>query len=169
MRNFVKTCVAVVSLAAAGAAFADKVAVLNPQQAMLETELAKSRLKALEDKSEFKAARAQAEKLDGEFRTMVEAYQKDQSVMSADQRKAEEKKLMDKSEEREKAIQKLQKQQQPVAQKVMQELGPKFKEAVRDVVKEKGVTLLLDRQVAIIADPGSDITADVTKRLNAAK
>lgn len=169
MLKLVKTCVAAVSLVVASGALAEKIAVLNPQQAMLETDLAKTRLKNLEAKSEFKSARAQAEKLDGELRSMVEAYQKDQSILSEEQRKAEEKKLKAKNSEREKAIEKLQKQQQPVAQGVMQELAPKYKEVVQAIIKEKGITLLMGPQGVLHADPSADITAEVTKRLNAAK
>lgn len=169
MSKIIKACVASAIFAVAGMAHAEKVAVLSPQQAMLETELAKKRLKSLEDQPEFRSARSNAENLEKEVRALIEGYQKDQSVLSDSQKKAEEGKIRAKREALDKAIQKLQQVQAPVAQKLMQELGPKFRDAVRDVVKEKGITILLDRQVAIIADPSSDITSDVTVRLNKAQ
>ena len=48
----------------------------------------------------------------------------------------------------------------------MQELTPQFQEALSEVAKGEGITLLLRRESVIIADPKNDLTAKVVDKLN---
>ena len=64
------------------------------------------------------------------------------------------------------AVQKIQGEQQQLQQKIMQELTPQFQEALSEVAKGEGITLLLRRESVIIADPKNDLTAKVVDKLN---
>ena len=48
----------------------------------------------------------------------------------------------------------------------MQQLGPKAQEALQEVIKEEGVTILLRAESVLMSSPESNITAKVADRLN---
>ena len=61
---------------------------------------------------------------------------------------------------------KIQAEQKQLQQQIMQELGPKAQEALQEVVKEEGITILLRSDAVMLAGPESNITAKVADRLN---
>ena len=56
--------------------------------------------------------------------------------------------------------------QQQNAQRVFQELAPKAREVLRDIITTEQIGLLLQQQTVIHADLGYSITAKVTDKLN---
>jgi outer membrane protein len=64
------------------------------------------------------------------------------------------------------AVQKIQAEQKELQQQIMQELSPQFQEALAQVVKEEGITLLLRSESVIVASPENNLTAKVVDRLN---
>jgi outer membrane protein len=49
---------------------------------------------------------------------------------------------------------------------IMKEVQPKALEAIQELVKEDGITLLLQREAVIFAPPETDLTAKLIERLN---
>jgi outer membrane protein len=64
------------------------------------------------------------------------------------------------------AVQKIQGEQKQLEQQIPQELAPQFQEALSQVVKEEGVTILLRAESVIVAGPENNLTAKVVDRLN---
>ena len=64
------------------------------------------------------------------------------------------------------ARRKIQAEQKQLQQQIMQELGPKAQEALQEVVKEEGITILLRADAVMVAGPESNLTAKVADRLN---
>jgi outer membrane protein len=152
----------------AGAQAQGKIAVLDPRGAIFGTDEAKKRIKALEAQSEYQANVKQREALTKEFEGIYKQVQKDLAVMSAEQKEKEGKKLEAKRGEIEKVQRKLQASQQELTQGLMQEMEPKFKKAVTDLIKSENIGLLLDSGAAMHVDDSFNITSKVTDALNKA-
>ena len=50
--------------------------------------------------------------------------------------------------------------------KLIAEMAPRLERAVKQVVKEKKIDMLFDKQMVVYTSPSHDVTADVIKRLN---
>jgi outer membrane protein len=61
---------------------------------------------------------------------------------------------------------KIQAEQQQVQQKIMQDLGPLAQEALKEIIAEEGISILLRAESVMVASPENNITAKVADRLN---
>lgn len=157
------------SLAAAQAPSAQgKVAVLDAVGAVMRTDEAQKRLKALRAQPAYDANSKERDKLIKEYQDMVQQLQKDMAVMSADQRQVQGKKIEDKRSDIEHVERKIQEAEQGLLQNLMQDLGGKLQKVVTDLIKSEGVGLLLDRKAAIHVDNSFDLSPKVTEQLNKA-
>lgn len=145
-----------------------KIAVLNPQAAIMSTEEAQKRIKALNAQPDFDADKKQFEKLKKEYEDMVKQLQKDASVMSAEQKDAQRKKLETKASDIEYLGRKLQGKQQELGQGIMEDMQAKYTKVVTDLIKSENIGLLIDRSAVMHADGSYDITSKVTDGLNKA-
>jgi outer membrane protein len=139
-----------------------KIAVVDLQEAILQTDVAQKRLAELS----FKADKAEFERLKKQMDEMVKAFQKDGPVMSQDQQAAARKKLADKQAELEQVVGKVQQVEQAAAQSLLQDLGPKVQQVLRELITSEGIGLLLQRGAVIHAEESYSITAKVTEKLN---
>lgn len=146
-----------------------KIAVLNVQQAVVNTEVAQERLKDLQKEPSFAQNRKELEDLNKAYQDTVDQLQKDAAVMSAEQKMEARKKLQEKVSDMEHVKRKLQATEQEFMQSLMQELGPKLKQAVDDLIKEEGIGLIVNQQATMYADTSYNITAKVTDKLNKLK
>lgn len=155
------------SLAGAQAAAGQgKIAVFDMQTAIMRTDLAQKRVKALEAQPDFDSGKKSLEKLRKEYDEMLKQLQKDLAVLSPEQKEAQGKKLEGKRSDMEHIGRKLQASQQEVLQKVMQEIDPKFKKVMDDLIKSENISLLLDARSTLYFDSAFDITGKVTEQLN---
>jgi outer membrane protein len=153
----------------AGALAEGKVAVLDVDRAILQTQEATKRFKALQDQADFKADRAEFEKLKKLQEDLVKQYQKDLAVMSNDQKEAQRKKIASAQADLEHVGRKLQAAEQEVAQALAQEMAPKLQAVVADIIKSEGIGLLINSKAVMHADTSFNVTAKVTEKLNQAK
>lgn len=160
------TAVLVTLVMSAGAMAEGKIAVLNVQQAVVNTKVAQERLKELQKEPGFKQNRDELEALGKSYQETVEQLQKDAAVMSAEQKQAERKKLQEKYGDMEHIKRKLQATEQEFLQALMQELGPNLKQAVDELIKEEGIGMIINQQATMYVDTGYSITAKVTDKLN---
>jgi outer membrane protein len=156
------------SLAAAQTSGQGKIAVFDMQTAIMRTDVAQKRVKALEAQPDFDNGKKSLEKLRKEYDEMLKQLQKDLAVLSPEQKEAQGKKLESKRSDIEHTGRKLQAAQQEVLQKVMQELDPKFKKVMDDLIKSEHISLLLDARSTLYFDSAFDITGKVTEQLNKA-
>ncbi|MEP1472736.1 MAG: OmpH family outer membrane protein [Halieaceae bacterium] len=167
MSRLLKVTLAVVALSLPTLGWAQgKIAVVNLQEAILQTDEAQKRLTAVRNGDDYKADKAEFDRLKEEFDTLVAGFQKDAAVMSQEQQVSARQKLASKQGDLEHVTGKLQKAEQGAGQTLLQEMAPKVQEVLRDLIATEGIGLLLQRDSVIHADAGYSITAKVTDKLN---
>jgi outer membrane protein len=128
--------------------------------------MAQKRLSDVRNEADYKADKAEFDKLKKEFDELLQGFQKDAAVMSQEQQGAARQKLATKQSDLEHVTKKLQSAEQMAGQALLQELSPKVQEVLRDLIQTEGIGLLLQRSSVIHADAGYSITAKVTDKLN---
>lgn len=167
MSKLLKIVVTVLVLALPTLGWAQgKIAVVDLQEAILQTDLAQKRLAEIRDQADFKADKAEFERLKKELDELVKKFQKDAAVMSQEQQNAARQKLASKQADLEHVVGKVQQTEQAAAQALLQELGPKVQEVLREIITADGIGLLLQRGAVIHAETSYSITAKVTDKLN---
>ena len=167
MKNLLKLMVLVTAVAAPLMAAAQgKLAVLDVQTAILQTEAAKKEFKELQARPDYAESVKQLEKLQKDFMANKEKLQKDSAVMSDEQKQAEAQKLQSSATDIQHVRKKLQTAEQELAKKLMQAFYPKLQQVMPEVIKEESLGLLLDRKTALHVDNGYDVTGKVTAKLN---
>jgi outer membrane protein len=168
--NLIKIALLAVTLCVSNFALAEgKIAVLNPQQAIINTEMAQSRLKALRAEESYSKNREELEALAKAHDAAMAQLKKDMAVMSDEQKQGEAKKIQEKRADIKHIQTKLQAAEQELLQRVAQELQGKLQKAVSEIIESEGIGLLLNQQAAMHADSSFSITAKVTDKLNQMK
>lgn len=168
MRNQVKFLVAAFALLAASCVFAQgKIAVVDPQKAILDTDVAKQKLQALRQDSDYVENKKELERIQKEGQALVQKLKKDGSVMSDNQRAELENRIKEKQSDLKHVAGKLQTAEQGLARELIGQMRDQARTIIADLIKSEGIGLLLDGQAAIHADTSFDITAQVTQKLNA--
>lgn len=168
MRNQLKFLVAVLALLMASCVFADgKIAVVDPQRAILDTDIAKQKLQALRQDPDYVENKKQLEQIQKEGQALVQKLKKDGSVMSDDQRTELEHRIQEKQSDLKHVASKLQAAEQDLARELIGQMRDQTRTIIAGLIKSEGIGLLLDAQAAIHADTSYDITAQVTEKLNA--
>ena len=164
MNKMMKLMVVSAALLATPLAFAakDKIAVFDVQEAILNTNMAKSEMKAFEARSDISRMISDAEKLKKDITALRTEISKGGAAAQEKQKSAEFKQA-----DFELIVRKLNSERQAAGKKLMENLGPRLEGIVKNIVDAEGIGLLLDRKAAIHADPSFDITAKVTEKLNA--
>lgn len=170
IRNYLKSGVLVLALGL-GSLPADvwaqgKIAVVNLQEAILQSDMAQARLAKVRDEEDYKADKEEFDRLRDQLDKLVKDFQKDAAVMSQEQQLAARKRLTSKQADLEHVGGKLQQAEQATGQALLQEMSPMVQEVLRDLIATEGIGLLLQRNSVIHADPGYSITAKVTDKLN---
>ena len=167
MSRLFKATLIVFALSLPGMALAQgKIAVVDLQEAILQTDLAQKRLTEIRNQDDYKSDKAEYDRLKKEFDEIVKDFQKDAAVMSQEQQLAARKKLASKQADLEHVTKKLQQAEQAAGQALLQEMAPKVQEVLRELITAEGIGLLLQRYSVIHADAGYSITAKVTDKLN---
>lgn len=143
-----------------------KIAVVSLQEAILNTDAAQSQLNTLRNSADYKKNRAELEALQKSGKELVEKLKKDGPTMSKEQQADLTRKIENTRGDLEHIGRKLQEQEKELAQRLFYEMGNKAKTAVNEIIKSEGIGLLLDRQAALHADSGYNITPKVTEKLN---
>lgn len=152
-------------------AASSKIAVVDVRIAVLQTELAQSQFADLKKQDDFKNNMESIESLEVELKAMVETYQKDRAVMSAQKREEEEKRIVEKQKDRNYIASKLQQAQKDWAEQSMEAQAQNLTRVLQNLVEEQGIGMLIraDTGVVLHADSSFDISAQVTERLNQIK
>ena len=148
------------------AAAQGKIAVVNLQQAILQSDRAQAELETVRNQEDYRADKKEFDQLKEELDDLVQDFQKDAAVMSQEQQLAARKKLASKQSDLEHVAGKLQAAEQQTGQALLQEMSPMVQEVLRELIQTEGIGLLLQRESVIHADPGYSITAKVTDKLN---
>lgn len=152
----------------AGSAFAElKIAVIDTQRALLESEEAKQMMQSAQDA--LKGDQAQLQTLGQQIQGLQEQFKKDAEVMSEGDRRARQKEIEDKQIEFDFLRNKLQKAVNDRRQELAQQMVPKLEGVLKDLTEQEKYDVILERNALLFADPKHDITKRVTEMLNAKK
>jgi outer membrane protein len=143
-----------------------KIAVVNVQEAILQSDQAQKRLAEVRSTEDYKSDKDEFDRLQEELNDLVQAFQKDAAVMSQEQQLAARNRLASKQSDLKYVTEKLQQAEQATGQALLQEMAPGVQEVLRELIATEGIGLLLQRNSVIHADPGYSITAKVTDKLN---
>ena len=143
-----------------------RIAVVNLEEAILQTDEAQARLNGLRTLPDYEADKSEMERLQTEREELIKNLQKDLAVMSAEQQQAARKRMASNNADLEHVVRKLQKQEQDLGQALLAEMTPKVQAVLRDLIQSEGIGLLLQRSAVIHADNGYSITSKVTDKLN---
>ena len=143
-----------------------RIAVVDLEEAILQTDLSQQRLNGLREQGDYVADKAELDRLQAEREAMIKELQKELPTMEPAAQQAARKRLANKNADLEHVLRKLQKSEQELGQALLQEMTPKVQEVLRDLIASEGIGLLLQRSSVIHAENGYSITAKVTDKLN---
>jgi outer membrane protein len=168
VKKILTTAVMAMALAmvSLGVSAQGRIAVVNLEEAILQTDEAQKRLSGLREQDDYKADKAELDRLQAEREALIKELQNDLAVMSVEQQQAARKRLANKNADLEHVLRKLQQAEQELGQKLLQEMTPKVQAVLRDLIQSEGIGLLIQRSAVIHADNGFSVTAKVTDKLN---
>ena len=141
-----------------------KIAVVDVQAAILNSEEAKRLMAQIQE--EFKAEEEQIRSIQSEAAVLYERLQKDGEVMSEAEKRKVQQQIESKNNDfvyNRKKLQSLIEQRQ---QELFAGVDAKVQRAIEDLVKTEDFDLILPRQAALYAGELYNITRKVTERLN---
>ncbi len=146
-------------------AFAGIVVKADITKAFSDTTYAKGILTALE--KEIKPQQTKLEALGKEIETITQNAEKNAKIMSEADRKALQAKYTPKAAEYQSLQKGIETRLQNTQNTILNTLVPKVDKLVPEMCKELGYDMLIDSKYVIWSVDTLDITAEVTKRLNA--
>jgi len=149
------------------AAAVDKIAVVDIQRVIFTSDVAKARQKQLQAESEFVGLQAKYDSIAADVKALQKKIEAERDTMSQEQATENQKKMEYLRADYELVERKLRAEVQQLQGKIMEELQPKVQAALKELVEADGITLLLQREAVIVADPGLDVTSKLLERLNA--
>ncbi len=150
----------------AGTAAAElKVAVLDTQRALAESEEAKALIERIN--RELKNEQEEVQTLGESIRKLNEKLGKDGEVMSAAEKRKAQKEIEDKQIDYQFLVNKLQKEVNDRRNELLQQMVPKVDAVLKDLIASEGYDLILERANLRYASAEHDITRRVTEKLNA--
>ncbi len=152
-------------LVVAGSAAAElKIAVLDTQRALVESEEAQALLQ--QAATELQTEEAEVQKLGEEIRAIQEKLQTDGEVMSATEQRKLQKDIEDKQIDYQFRVNKLQKEVNDRRQELLQQMVPKIDVVLKDLIELEGYDLIMERGSLRYVNSKHDITRKVTEKLN---
>ncbi|MEM1432776.1 MAG: OmpH family outer membrane protein [Pseudomonadota bacterium] len=163
--RWLATVLFAVSLLASGSAAAElKIAVLDTQRALAESEEAKNLIKTIN--RELKSEQDEVQTLGESIRRLTEKLEKDGQVMSASEQRKAQKEIEDKQIEYQFLVNKLQKEVNDRRNELLQQMVPKVDAVLKDLIERERFDFILERGSLRYANPKHDVTRKVTEMLN---
>ncbi len=150
----------------AGTAAAElKIAVLDTQRALAESEEAKALIEKINN--ELKSEQDEVQSLGESLRSLNDKLNKDGEVMSAAEKRKAQKEIEDKQIDYQFLVNKLQKEVNDRRNELLQQMVPKVDAVLKDLIATEGYDMILERGNLRYANTKHDITRKVTEKLNA--
>ncbi|WOG25465.1 OmpH family outer membrane protein [Endozoicomonas sp. 8E] len=146
---------------------AQKIAVVDSEMAVLESDAAKKYAKEAEKM--FAPKIKQLKALQEEIRVMEQKLQKDGPTLTEGQRENRQVQIKRKFEDLQLQDRQLRSEKARSDQTELGKLRPKLDKAIEEVSKEQDYDLVLERGAARFVKPGFDITRKVIERMNKLK
>ena len=149
------------------AAAAMKIAVIDSEMAVLESDAAKKYAKVAESK--FAPQIKQIKTLGDELKKMEQKLQKDGPTLSEAQKESRQLDIKRKYEDLQLKDRQLRMEKARSDQEELGKIRPKLEQAIEQISKEQSFDLVLQRGAAAYVKPEFDITRKVIERLNKMK
>ena len=143
-----------------------RIAVVNVEGAILQTDVAQEAMNTLRETPDYKADKAELDRLKTEGESLIRAFKNDLAAMSPEQQQVARKRLTSKNADLEHVARKLQQAEQELGQTLLAEMAPRVEAVLRDLIESESIGLLVRRNAVIHADNGFSLTAKVTDKLN---
>lgn len=156
-----------ISLTTAAEAVSGKIAVVDARIAIFSSNAAQSALKAFEESADFMSLKAKYESSSADFQAMAKEAETKRLTWSPEELAEHQKKMSYVKADAELAIQKITSEQKQLEQRVLQDLAPLVEQALQEIVKEEGISVLLRAESVLLASPDTSITAKVAARIDA--
>lgn len=141
-----------------------KIAIVDVQGAILQSEEAKRLLQQIQ--TEFQDEENEIRQIQSDAAAMLERMQKDSEVMSEAERRRLQQQIESKNNDFVFFRQKLQRQVEERQQELFSGINGKVQKAIEELVKSEDYDLILPRQAALYVNPVYNITRKVTEKLN---
>lgn len=165
IRKLANWSVFAILLTAAAAASAElKIAVLDTQRALVESDEAKNLLDKAQN--ELQKEEDELRALVDEINSLQEKLQKDGEVMSASEQRKIQKDIEDKQIDAQFMGNKLQKEVNDRRQEILQQMVPKIDKVLKDLIEIEGYDMIVERANLRYVNSKHDITRKVTEKLN---
>ena len=170
MRVFLRKSIVLLMCLLPGLALAQqKIAVINIEVAMLNSNYAKASIKVLKESAAYKAKLDEYGRLRKEFQSLNEEAKTNGLTWSDEQKLAHRKKVEAQVQVINKLGGELEAENVAVEKNIQKELTPKIEKIVSEIIKEKELGLLINARAAYFRTPDFDITKDLVERLNKLK
>ena len=144
-----------------------KYAVVDARLAIFGSKAAESALKSFEESADFIALKAKYESATADFQAMAKEAETKRLTWSQEELAEHQKKMSYLKADVELAMQKITSEQKQLEQRVLQDLAPLVEEALKEIVNEEGITVLLRADSVLLAKPETSITQKVADRIDA--
>ncbi len=141
-----------------------KIAVVNVQQALVDSDEAKKLLVQIQE--ELKPQEAEIRKLQTEAAALLERMQKDADVMSETQKRKLSEELEQKNQDFQYERQKLQRKAEARQQELFAGTQGKLSQAIEELVRTDDYDIILPANAVLYVTDVYDITRKVTEKLN---
>lgn len=148
------------------AAAEGKTAVVDVPRAVYSSDVAKARQKQLQAESEYSALQAKYDATASDIKALQKEAESKRLTWSNDEAAEYQKKMEYLRADLELAGRKLQAEIQALRNSVGRELQPKAAQALEEIIKEEGISVILKVDAVVFATPDMDITSKLTDRLN---
>ena len=156
-----------ISLVSSAQSQPEKMAVVDARVAIFSSAAAQSALKAFEESADFISLKAKYESSSADFQALAKEAEKKRLTWSQEQLAEHQKKMSYVKADAELAIQKITAEQKQLEQRILQDLAPLVEQALQEIVKEKGISILLRAESVLLATPETSITKQVADRIDA--
>jgi outer membrane protein len=164
IKNWTRHSLWILLLIAGTAAAELKIAVLDTQRALVESDEAKALLE--QAARELQAEESAVQELGESIMAIQERLQTDGEVMSPSEQRKLQKEIEDKQIDYQFQVNKLQKEVNDRRQELLQQMVPKIDTVLKDLIEVEGYDLIMERSQLRYVNSKHDITRKVTEKLN---
>ncbi|SDT93177.1 OmpH family outer membrane protein [Halopseudomonas salegens] len=168
MRNLFKTIALVALVGVTLPAAAEmKIAVINYERAVMESDAAKRHSAEMEERLGSQVQRLQ--NLEREMRRLQERGQAERDRLEQDELEKLELEFRQRAREREQQAQQLQEAKQAADRQMLEQLQPRLNSVIETIIDSNDYDLVLDASAVVHVTPDRDITNQVIERLNSSR
>ena len=160
------TLVALVSTNVAAEQPIMNIGIVAPDAALFNTEYALAEFKKIETSKEFSAMKSKFDSLLDEVKQLNTEMENKGMTWSAQQNEDAQKNMGFLRADIELIQKKLQSEQKALQSRVVKVMESKIQEALQEMIKDEGITLLLRKDAAIFGGENVDYTSKLIDRLN---